>query len=131
MHDQAAMFPELSPMEQAFLLIIREHRGAVNAIGLPDMAQKLGLGRGKNGQRIAQKIKKHLVEEHAVPVGSSCGEHHGWYTPETAQEIADTIGQYESRLRSLSVLIARTKRCTPAELLRQQAIQFEQEAIPA
>lgn len=131
MNDQGTLFPELSPLERIFIDILNAHVGAAQAIKVADMAEQLGVGRRKTGQRIAQKIKKHLVEEHAVPVGSSCGEHSGWYVPETEQEITDTIENYMSRLRSLSVLIARTKRCTPAELLHQQALHFETEAVHA
>jgi hypothetical protein len=130
MIDPAPIVP-MSVLENRFLVILDRHQGSDNAIKVADMAEQLGLGHDKYGERLAQKIKKHLVEEHLVCIGSSCGEPYGWYQAVTQAEIDATLLQYEHRLKSLSHLIARMKKSTPAEILRQQALTFEQEAIPA
>lgn len=130
MPDQAVIVP-LSVLEVRFLAILDHHKGQGSAIKVVDMADALGLGRDKYGERLAQRIKKHLVEEHLVCIGSSCGEPHGWYQAVTQAEVEATVLQYEHRLKSISHLIARMKKSTPAEILRQQALAFEQEAVTA
>ena len=89
------------------------------------MASQLGVS-----QRVAQEIKKSLVEHHGVSIGSSCGKRHGWYIPETQREIDATTRQYRSRVKSLCILIAKTTAAANLSgVMRQLALEFEQEDI--
>lgn len=119
-------FQELEPEEELFVTILEQHKGLAKAIRVADMAEQLGFGRDKNGQRRAQALKKHLVEEHLVCVGCSSGQPAGWFLPETVEEIRTTVAQYKGRLISLARLIARTTASTPDEILGQ--IQMELKA---
>lgn len=93
---------------QLFIAILSAHKGVARAISVADMAGRLGFERNKSGQRRAQHIKAEAVER-GVLVGSSCGVSHGWYAPETSEEIHATLAQYKARIRSLARLIRRTE----------------------
>lgn len=92
-----------------FLTILERHKGLSQAISVPEMAEQLGLGRGKGGQRLAQLVKRELVEKGHL-IGSSCGKRSGWYQIETADELNATLHQYRSRWHSLGMLMQRTNR---------------------
>lgn len=98
----------MTNLESRFLTILSQHHGLSRAIAVADMAEALGLGREKAGQREAQRIKRELVEK-GYAIGSSCGKSNGWYLPVNDSEIEKTLKQYSSRFYSLSVLIKRTK----------------------
>mgnify|MGYP003443143949 FL=1 len=87
-----------------FLTILERHNGLSQAISVPEMAEELGLGRGKGGQRLAQLVKRDLVEKGHL-IGSSCGKRSGWYLIENDEEDDRTLKQYQSRFYSVSVLI--------------------------
>lgn len=118
-------FQELEPEEELFVTILEQHQGLAQAIRVADMAEQLGFGRDKNGQRRAQALKKHLVEEHLVCVGCSSGQPAGWYRPETVEEIRATVAQYKGRLISLARLIAKTTASTPDAVLGQIRLELE------
>jgi len=89
------------------------------------MAAQLGVS-----SRLAQEIKKSLVENHGVNIGSSCGRIHGWYIPETQSEIEATTRQYRSRVKSLCILIAKTTAAANLSgVMRQLLLEFEEEEI--
>jgi hypothetical protein len=89
------------------------------------MAAQLGVS-----TRMAQDVKKSLVEQHGISIGSSCGKQHGWYLPETQGEVDATMKQYRNRVRSLCVLIAKTTAAANLSgVMRQLALEFEQEEI--
>ena len=89
---------------QLFIAILSAHKGLAQAISVADMAARLNVS-----PRQAQQIKKLAVEEHGIPVGSSCGSTHGWFYCETQEELNATCAQYENRIRSLAQLVRRTK----------------------
>lgn len=101
--------PAMTTLEARFLSILSHHRGMSHAISVPAMAQALGLGEGKSGQRRAQQIKRSLIEQGQM-VGSSCGKVAGWYVPEDEAEIRLTLRQYQGRFTSLGVLLKYTHR---------------------
>jgi hypothetical protein len=110
-------------LESQFLTTLHAHRGLRNAISVPSMAAQLGVS-----TRTAQDIKKRLVEQHGISIGSSCGKQHGWYLPETQSEVEATMKQYRNRVRSLCVLIAKTTAAANLSgVMRQLALEFEQE----
>ena len=89
------------------------------------MAAQLGVS-----TRLAQDIKKNLVEQHGVSIGSSCGKRHGWYLPETQSEVEATMRQYRNRVKSLCVLIAKTTAAANLSgVMRQLALEFEREEM--
>lgn len=120
----------MTPLESRFLTILSQHVGLARAISVADMAEALGLGREKAGQREAQRIKRGLVEL-GYAIGSSCGKHSGWYIPTSDQEMQSTLKQYSSRFYSLSVLIKRTKAMIGRVENPQLSMRFEQEEIHA
>lgn len=111
---------------ELFVTILSAHRGLKLAISVADMAGRLGFERDKAGQRRAQMIKKMAVEQHGIPVGSSCGKSHGWFLASTPEEIEATTRQYRNRVRSLCVLIAKTTAAASLSgVMRQLAMEFE------
>jgi hypothetical protein len=110
-----------------FLQILHRHRGARNAIQVRELAGRLGLGEGHNGQRIVQIIKRELVENGTL-IGSSCGKQPGYFIPDTADEMKATLQNYEARLRSLVALIRATKGAAEFKtFMGQLAMEFEEE----
>lgn len=115
----------MTSLESQFLSILQDHRGLKSAISVPSMAAQLGVS-----TRLAQDIKKSLVEQHGVSIGSSCGKRHGWYLPETQGEVEATMRQYRNRVKSLCVLIAKTTAAANLSgVMRQLALEFEQEEL--
>ena len=113
----------MTPLESHFLSILQEHRGLEQAISVPQMAAELGVS-----SRVAQDIKKTLVEQHGITIGSSCGKRHGWYIPETESEIQATMNQYRARVKSLCILIAKTTAAANLSgVMKQLMIEFQEE----
>jgi hypothetical protein len=111
-----------------FIAILSAHRGISQAISVPDMAGRLGYGREKAGQRKAQMVKAAAVEAGHL-IGSSCGQSHGWFVPATQEEIESTTRQYRNRVKSLCILIARTRAAASlSDVMHQLALEFEQES---
>jgi hypothetical protein len=109
-----------------FIAILSAHKGLSMAISVADMAGRLGFERDKAGQRKAQLVKKIAVEQHGIPVGSSCGKSHGWFWASTPEEIESTVSQYEARIRSLARLIRKTKGAAAfREFVGQLQMEFE------
>lgn len=97
-------------LDASFLSILARHQGAAQAIPLLDLAEQLGLPRTTHGTRQVQQIKRALCERGTM-IGSSCiAGRAGYYWPETAEEMRETLHQYESRFYSLGRLIRSTKR---------------------
>ena len=92
-----------------FLTILERHKGLSQAISVPEMAEQLGLGRGKGGQRVAQLVKRELVEK-GFPIGSSCGAVSGYYLVTSDEEFQATMGQFKSRWHSLGMAMQAMKR---------------------
>ena len=87
------------------------------------MAAELGVS-----SRVAQEIKKALVEQHGVNIGSACGKHSGWFIPVSQAEVDLTMKQYRARVKSLCILIAKTTQAASLSgVMKQLALEFEQE----
>jgi len=103
---------------------MERHRGAKRAIQVRELAGRLGLGEGHNGQRLVQIVKRELVDE-GVLIASSCGKQSGYFLPETNAEVEATLKNYENRLKSLAALIRKTKGAAGfKEYLGQLAMEF-------
>ena len=108
-----------------FAEILSSHRGLDRAISVAEMAARLNVS-----EREARDIKRQVIEQHKVPVGSSTGKHSGWYWISTQEEMDATIGQYRSRVKSLCILIAMTTSAgSLAGVMRQMALEFEEEQV--
>jgi hypothetical protein len=106
--------------------ILQAHRGLARAVSVADLAEQLGLGREKAGQRRVQMLKRELVEQ-GYPIGSSCSTGNGgYYWPETQAEVEATLRQYSHRFYSLSVLIKQTRNLLPAPVSPQLGLHFEE-----
>lgn len=118
----------MTDLEQTFLRVLDRHRGLAHALSVPDMAEALGLGRDKPGQRLAQRVKASVVEAGHL-VGSSCRSGaSGWYLPETAEEIDATVAQYRHRITALARLLRQTEGAAQCQaFLGQLALEFEEE----
>lgn len=91
--------------ETKLLAIVRNHAGLARAISLPDVSERMGFGRDKNGTRKVQEIKRALVEL-GYPIGSSSASvGGGYYWAVTEGELRATIQQYAHRFYSLSKLL--------------------------
>lgn len=113
----------MTPLESHFLRILQQHRGLAQAIPVPQMAAELGVS-----SRVAQEIKKSLVEQHHVSIGSSCGKRSGWFIPIDQAEVDATIKNYKKRVRSLCILISGTTAAAAISgTMKQLAIEFEEE----
>ena len=117
-------------LKARFLQILARHRGARNAIQVRELAGRLGLGEGHNGQRMVQILKRELVDAGTL-IASSCGKQPGYFLPDTPEELKATIGNYEARIRSLAALIRATKGAAGfKEFVGQLLMDFEQEEQP-
>lgn len=87
------------------LRIMDRHRGAANAIQVPDLVLALGLDLTSYNERIVRGLKRELVEAGHL-IASSCGKRSGYFIPETADEMTEPLRNYKARLKSLAVLIA-------------------------
>lgn len=122
------MSPE-DDLKARFRQIMGRHRGAKNAIQVRELAGRLGLGEGHNGQRLVQIVKREMVDE-GVLIASSCGKQSGYFLPETQAEVDATLKNYENRLKSLAALIRKTKGAAGfKEYLGQLAMEFEEQTI--
>ena len=111
-------------LKARFLQIMERHRGAKRAIQVRELAGRLGLGEGHNGQRLVQIVKRELVDE-GVLIASSCGKQSGYFLPETTAEVEATLKNYENRLKSLAALIRKTKGAAGfKEYLGQLVMEF-------
>jgi hypothetical protein len=114
-------------LKARFLQILTRHRGARNAIQVRELAGRLGLGEGHNGQRMVQIIKRELVDSGTL-IASSCGRQSGYFIPDTQEEIRATVANYEARLRSLVSLIRATKGAAEFKtFMGQLTMEFEAE----
>ena len=124
--------PMQPDLNTKFLQILGQHQGLARAISVAEMAVALGFERDKAGQRRAQLIKASVVEQGHL-VGSSCGHSHGWYMPQTQQEIDATLGQYKARIRALAETIRKTEGAAALDRflgsLGQLAMDFERQKI--
>ncbi len=96
--------------DQAKLLtILLNHQGKATAISVADVAEAMGLDRGKSGTRRVQELKRALVEQ-GYPIGScSARIGGGYYLAVNEGELLATIKQYANRFYSISVLIKRMR----------------------
>ena len=114
-------------LKARFRQIMARHRGAARAIQVRELAGRLGLGDGHNGQRMVQIVKRELVDD-GLLIASSCGKQSGYFLPETDAEVQATLKNYENRLKSLAVLICKTKGAAGLKAyLGQLAMEFEEE----
>lgn len=120
------MLPD-DDLKARFMGILRRHRGARHAIQVRELAGRLGLGEGHNGQRLVQLVKRELVDSGTL-IASSCGKQPGYFIPETPEEIAATLGNYEARIRSLAQLIRKTKGASEfKQFMGQLQMEFEEQ----
>lgn len=98
----------MTDLESSFLAILSRHKGLSRAISVADMAEALGFGRAKTGQRQAQTIKRSLIEQGHF-IGSSCGKVSGYYMIDEPAEVKSTMRQYQHRFVSLACLLKSAK----------------------
>lgn len=94
--------------------ILEHHRGRANALQVRHFAQLLGVD-----ERRAQQIVKHLVEDHAILIGSAVTRPFGYFVPETPEEVEAVTAQLYHRIASLAVRIARIRRISVEEVYGQ------------
>lgn len=100
--------------------ILSQHRGKRNAIQVRALAEKL-----ETDQRRVRMLKRELAE--FMLIGSSCdAKSPGYYVPETAAEIDETIANYYARIRALAALIRATKGAAEAaSFFKQLHLEFQ------
>jgi hypothetical protein len=108
--------------EQAVLDVVRRHRGRAQAIGLDALAVSAGIS-----ERQVQHTIASLIEQHGQPIGSATMRPAGYYLIETADELAESLGQLTHRIISLARRIAALKQSTTPIVLNQLALEIEQD----
>ena len=116
----------MTDLEKEFLRVLDRHRGIHDAISVADLSIALRVSTRK-----VRQLKKSLVEEHGILVGSSCaGDDGGYYQPVTADEVAATVANYKARIRSLAQLIRKTEGAAELKaFMGQLALEFEAEEV--
>lgn len=110
--------------EHKLLAIMHNHTGLARAISLPDVSERMGFGRDKNGTRRVQQIKRALVEL-GYPIGSSTAAvGGGYYWAVTEAELRATIQQYAHRFYSTSRLLKTMRAMLPKPEPTQQALTW-------
>lgn len=108
------------------LAILQAHRGHARAVSVPALAEQLGLGRDKAGQRRVQIAKRELVDA-GEPIGSSCNHGcPGYYWAVTEEEVRATLRQFNNRFYSLSKAIKQLRKLLPGERSPQLGLEFEE-----
>lgn len=107
----------MTPEEIRAKEILEHHRGRANALQVRHFAQLLGVD-----ERRAQQIVKHLVEDHAVLIGSATSKPFGYYIPETPKEVRAVTAQLRHRLGSLAHRIASIERISVEEVYGQMRL---------
>jgi len=111
---------EERPMTDQELILwnyLQGHRGRQAAVQADRLAEMFGM----DDRKLRMTIK-HLVEDHAILIGSSTVAPYGYYVPETAEEVDAVVGQLYHRLASIAVRIARIKRISVEEIFGQLRI---------
>ena len=116
----------MTDLEREFLRVLDRHRGIHDAISVADLSIALRVSTRK-----VRQLKKSLVEEHGILVGSSCdSEDGGYYKPVTADEVSRTVANYKARIRSLVTLIKKTEGAAElSAFMAQLRLEFEQEEV--
>lgn len=114
---------DLSDEDRAVLDVIRGHRGRARAIGLETVAYIAGVN-----ERTVQDSIARLIEQHQMPIGSAVKKPMGYYLIETEEELAESLSQLTHRITALARRIAALKQSTTPIVLKQMALELEQEA---
>ena len=113
---QLNIFDELSmdSDSQFVFSLIQRRRGRGHAISVADISDATGIP-----PRVVRDIVKHLIERHAIRIGSALGNPPGYYMIETMEEAE----QNEKTLRQLGISIltraAVLKKLTVAEYMKE------------
>lgn len=99
MPDQLQIKFEFTAAEMAVMSFIR--RGRDNAISMGDLSDAVaGCLERSFPTRELQDIIKHMIEEHGILICSSTGKNHGYYFPETQEDLDRGRNQLINRIRS-------------------------------
>ena len=114
--QQIDIFDELSMDSDSLFVfsLIQKRRGRDHAISVADISESTGIP-----PRVVRDIVKHLIECHAIRIGSALSAPSGYYMIETMEEAE----QNEQTLRRLGISIltraAVLKKLTVAEYIRE------------
>jgi hypothetical protein len=110
----------LSDQELKVAEALTWHCGRSAAIPVDNLALLVGLDRRK-----VEQLVKHLIEEHAFPIGSATGAKHGYFWITSKDDQQHSERQLEHRIIKTAQRLSALKRNTPAEILDQLALNLK------
>jgi hypothetical protein len=72
-------------------------KGRANAISMTELATLINVS-----TRRLQDIIKHLIEDHCIFIGSTCGKQHGYWLPTDEEDYRAAVDQLKHRIISLA-----------------------------
>ncbi len=119
------MNQELTLLESQILKILESHRGRANLIGRFDLVERINQECSPASEREIRATITHLVEEHAVWIGS-CPK--GYFMIQTDEELLAVCKYYHSYAMSLLYKEAKLRKISLHQLLGQLSFEFREES---
>lgn len=114
MHHASSPTPDLSGDELAVWHAINQRQGRERAIQAKEVAAQVELP-----ERQVRDIVRHLIVDHAFPIGSTTKPPYGYFLPATAEEYEQAVRQIRHRIMSLVRRENGMVRNTPQDVLGQ------------
>lgn len=112
--------------ERAVARILNTREGAGAAMKVAEVAAAAGMG-----DRKAQSIVRHLIVDHAAPIGTSSRAPHGWYLVATRAEHEAVVALHRARaLSELQTMAAHSRRAV-RDLMAEVQTELLEEAEKA
>ncbi len=112
--------PELTPEEALIASIVKNRRGAANAIKSTTIQELTGIGNVR-----LRAIIAHLINNHDMFIGSS---QRGYFVPVTPEETEEALKNLGPRAMKILFRMSKIKRLSLDEVFRQERMKFEKKA---
>ncbi len=112
--------PELTPEEALITSIVKNRRGAANAIKSTTIQELTGIGNVR-----LRAIIAHLINNHDMFIGSS---QRGYFVPVSPEETEEALKNLGPRAMKILFRMSKIKRLSLDEVFRQERMKFEKKA---
>lgn len=109
----------MSEQEREVWYVLRNHEGAENAIKVPDLAERVGLG-----SRQVQRIVHRLIHDFGKAVGTSMREPMGLYHATTPQEREEVAALHRRRAKGMLATAAKIVGVSVREYVERHQLEL-------